>query len=88
MEKIKSKKFKVVIDAINSAGSEIIPQLLMKLNCEVIKINCNSTGIFTRGPEPIPENLNQLSNKVIGNMPKSPIQESEKKLNVVHLQCR
>jgi phosphomannomutase len=65
IEKIKSRNFKVVVDAVNSAGSIIIPQLLNELNCEVTKINCNSDGHFARGPEPIPENLKQLSEKVI-----------------------
>ena len=65
---IKSKNFKVVIDAVNSAGSEIIPNLLEELNCEVIKINCESTGEFVRGAEPLPENLSQLSQKVKSEM--------------------
>ncbi len=65
VNKIKSRNFKVVVDAVNSAGSTIIPYLLNKLNCEVVKLNCNNDGFFSRGPEPIPENLKQLSEKVI-----------------------
>ena len=60
-----SRNFKFVVDAVNCAGSEIIPFLLNELNCDVIKINCESNGDFTRAPEPLPENLKQLSDKVI-----------------------
>ncbi|MAJ43532.1 MAG: phosphoglucosamine mutase [Candidatus Marinimicrobia bacterium] len=65
VELIKSKRFKVVVDAVNCAGSEIIPKLLKELNCVVVKINCSSNGEFVRGAEPIPENLSQLSQRVI-----------------------
>ena len=40
-DNINSNKFKVVIDAVNGAGSDILPQLLKSLGCEVIMINCN-----------------------------------------------
>lgn len=64
-EKIKSRNFKIVVDAVNSAGSKIIPYLLNELNCEVIKINCEGDGNFVRGPEPLPENLSTLSQRVL-----------------------
>lgn len=64
-ENIKSKKYKIVVDAVNSAGSEIIPYLLHYLDCEIVKINCEGTGEFSRGPEPLPENLSLLSQTVI-----------------------
>jgi len=54
---IKSKKFRVVLDCVNGAGSYVMPQFLKDLGCEVIKLNCGKTGIFPRLPEPIPENL-------------------------------
>ncbi len=57
VKKIKKKKFKVVVDCVNSSGSLIIPSLLKKLGCKVIKVDCEPSGIFTRKPEPIPENL-------------------------------
>ncbi|MBK7107355.1 MAG: phosphoglucosamine mutase [Ignavibacteriae bacterium] len=56
---IKSKKFKVVLDCVNGAGSFIMPKFLKDLGCEVININCEQTGIFPRLPEPIPENLTE-----------------------------
>lgn len=57
VKKIKSRKFRVVIDAVNGSGSVIVPRLLESLGCEVIKIDCDGSGIFTRKPEPVPENL-------------------------------
>ncbi len=57
LKQIKQKRFKVVVDCVNSSGSFIVPALLEKLACEVIKIDCDGTGLFTRMPEPIPENL-------------------------------
>ena len=55
----------MVIDAVNGAGSEILPELLQSLGCEVIMINCNGDGNFTRIPEPLSTNLKDLENKVI-----------------------
>ena len=64
-DKIRKKKFKVVIDAVNGAGSFILPMLCEQLGCEVITMNCNGDGNFTRIPEPLAENLNELEQKVI-----------------------
>ncbi|MHB8929885.1 MAG: phosphoglucosamine mutase [Melioribacteraceae bacterium] len=55
--KIRRRKFKVLLDCVNGAGAYSMPQLLEKLGCKVIKMNCEKTGIFPRLPEPIPENL-------------------------------
>lgn len=57
LEKIKSKKFKVLADCVNGAGAYCIPDLLKMFGCEVIEMNCEKTGIFPRLPEPLPENL-------------------------------
>lgn len=57
VNKIRKRKFKVVVDAVNGSGSKIVPELLKRLGCKVITIDCESTGIFTRKPEPLPENL-------------------------------
>jgi phosphomannomutase len=59
-KKIRQKKFKVVLDSCNGAGSIITVKLLKELGCEVIPINTDITKIFPRNPEPIPENLVQL----------------------------
>ncbi len=54
----------VVIDCCNSAASRILPMLLERLGCEVIKFNCELDGTFPRGPEPTAENLEGLCEKV------------------------
>ncbi|MGY8979359.1 MAG: phosphoglucosamine mutase [Flavobacteriales bacterium] len=62
---IKSKKYKVVLDAVNSTGGTIIPKLLKKLGVECIELYCNPNGDFPHNPEPLPENLKDISNLVI-----------------------
>jgi len=64
VEKIKAKKFKVVIDCVNGAGGVIAPQLLRDLGCEVIELNCEPTGIFAHVPEPLNKNLGDLEKAV------------------------
>jgi phosphomannomutase len=64
---IRNRKFKVVIDAVNGAGSEALPLLLTHLGCEVISIHCEGNGEFKRGTEPLPENLGDLRKTVIKN---------------------
>jgi len=65
VENIRKKKFKVVVDCVNGAGSFILPMLCEQLGCEVITMNCNGDGNFTRVPEPLAENLNELEQEVI-----------------------
>jgi len=62
--KIRSRKFKVVIDCVNGAGSHAGPELLRRLGCRVIAINDIPDGRFPRGPEPLPKNLGQLKKRV------------------------
>ena len=64
-DNIRKMKFKVVIDCVNGAGSFILPMLCEQLGCEVVTMNCNGNGNFTRVPEPLAENLNELEQKVI-----------------------
>ena len=66
-ELIKSKRYKVVVDAVNSVGGIVIPQLLEQLGVEVIRLNCEPTGDFAHNPEPLPENLIQIRDAVIAN---------------------
>ncbi|MBD3290694.1 phosphoglucosamine mutase [candidate division KSB1 bacterium] len=61
---IRSKEFKVVADCVNGAGGTTVPQLLRELNCDVITINEEPNGLFPRAPEPVPENLSELCEKV------------------------
>jgi phosphomannomutase len=63
---IKKAKISVIIDAVNSSGGIVIPKLLEALNCNVIsKLYCEPNGEFPHNPEPLPEHLKDLSNKVI-----------------------
>ena len=64
-DNIRKKKFKVVVDCVNGAGSFILPMLCEQLGCEVVTMNCNGDGNFTRVAEPLAENLNELEQKVI-----------------------
>ncbi|MCQ2154649.1 MAG: phosphoglucosamine mutase [Bacteroidales bacterium] len=64
---IKHARFKVVVDAVNSVGGVIMPQLLKELGVKVIQINCKPTGDFAHNPEPLPANLVELSEAVVKN---------------------
>ena len=61
LNRIQRRQFKVVIDAVNGAGALALPSMLEALGCEVIELNCEPDGNFSRGTEPLPENLNDLS---------------------------
>ena len=63
-EKIINKKFKVVVDGINSSGGVIVPELLKQLGCSVVEINCQPDGNFAHNPEPLDKNLSQLKKTV------------------------
>ena len=60
VEAIKAKKFRVVLDAVNSTGGLAIPQLLEKLGVEVIKLYCEPNGQFPHNPEPLKEHLGDI----------------------------
>ncbi|MCW9065759.1 MAG: phosphoglucosamine mutase, partial [Ignavibacteriaceae bacterium] len=64
LDEIRKKKFKVVLDCVNGAGSYVLPEFLKEFGCEVIEIDCEKTGIFPRLPEPLPENLTETMKKV------------------------
>jgi phosphomannomutase len=61
---IRKKKFKVVLDSVNGAGSLITKKLLEELGCIVVPLYCDASGIFPRVAEPLPENLGALSDAV------------------------
>ncbi len=65
LEAVKQKKFKVVVDAVNSTGGIAIPKLLEKLGVEVVKLYCEPTGHFPHNPEPLKEHLGDISAKVV-----------------------
>lgn len=59
---IAAADFTVAVDAVNSIGGEIIPALLKELGVKrVVELNCEANGKFAHTPEPIPENLTQIS---------------------------
>lgn len=60
LEKIRRRGYRALVDAVNGAGSRVIPKLCRALGAsEVIEIACKPTGIFPRNPEPIEENLTE-----------------------------
>lgn len=62
---IKAKKFKVVIDCVNSVGGIAVPALLKSLGVEeVIELYCEPNGQFPHNPEPLPEHLGDISKEV------------------------
>ncbi|MDE6343687.1 MAG: phosphoglucosamine mutase, partial [Muribaculaceae bacterium] len=61
-EAIAAAGFRVAVDAVNSVGGTAIPALLRALGVkEVVELNCEPNGRFAHTPEPIPENLTQIS---------------------------
>lgn len=61
-EAIAKADFTVAVDAVNSVGGVVIPQLLRALGVKnIVELNCEPTGRFAHTPEPIPENLTQIS---------------------------
>jgi phosphomannomutase len=61
-ENIRKKNYKVVVDVVNSTGALFIPPLLKALGVdEVIVLNGDVDGRFAHNPEPLPENLSELS---------------------------
>ena len=65
VNKIKSSNFKIVVDAVNSTGGIAVPKLLNKLGVEVIELYCDPNGHFPHNPEPLKENLTDLSSLVV-----------------------
>ena len=68
VEAIRKANFKVAVDAVNSTGGLAIPRLLRRLGVkQVVELNCEPTGHFAHNPEPIPQNLTQISDCVREN---------------------
>jgi phosphomannomutase len=64
---VRNAAFRVVLDAVNSTGSLILPELLARLGCEVIVLNGTPDGHFAHNPEPLPEHLKDLSEAVVAH---------------------
>jgi phosphomannomutase len=61
VSQIRARKFKVVADCINGAGAVAIPKLLSGVGCESMLNNGTPDGKFPRSPEPVPENLGDVT---------------------------
>lgn len=62
---IKKKKLKIVVDAVNSTGAIFVPELLKAMGIkDIILLNGEVDGKFAHNPEPLPQNLSQLSVEV------------------------
>lgn len=68
VEAIKKANFSVAIDCVNSVGGIIIPKLLKALGVEQVTcLNCEPTGDFKHNPEPLKENLTEISDYIARN---------------------
>ena len=67
VEEIRAKKYKVAFDPVCGAGGEAISRILSYYGVEVIGINLEETGEFPHTPEPIPDNLHDLSEHIRSN---------------------
>jgi phosphomannomutase len=66
VEAIKKAKFKVAIDCVNSTGGIFLPPLLNALGVETVyELFCEPNGEFPHNPEPLPENLTDISKEVV-----------------------
>jgi phosphomannomutase len=61
---IRKRNFKVVVDAVNSTGGIVVPMLLKQLGVSVKELHCEPTGHFAHNPEPLPENLTDISREI------------------------
>ena len=62
---VKSVGFKVVLDAVNSTGGFMVPKLLDKMGVECVRLFCEPNGDFPHNPEPLPDNLSEISELVV-----------------------
>lgn len=65
VEAIKNRNFKVIVDAVNSTGGIAVPMLLEALGVtQITKLHCEPTGYFAHNPEPLPENLTDITKAI------------------------
>ena len=65
VDSIRNAGFKVVVDGVNSTGGIFVPALLKELNVECIELYCEPNGLFPHNPEPLQENLTDISELVV-----------------------
>jgi phosphomannomutase len=62
---VKKRNFRVAIDCVNSVGGIAIPKLLKRMGiADIIELYCTPDGNFPHNPEPLPENLTEISKLV------------------------
>lgn len=62
---IRKAKFRIAVDAVNSTGGIAVPKLLKALGAKAVKkLYCKPNGQFPHNPEPLPENIKELSKAV------------------------
>jgi phosphomannomutase len=64
-EAVAKRKYKVVVDGVNSSGGIIIPNLLEQMGVEVVKLYCEPNGHFPHNPEPLKEHLGDICKLVL-----------------------
>ena len=64
-EAVAKRKFKVVVDGVNSTGGIVIPNLLEQMGVEVVKLYCEPNGHFPHNPEPLKEHLGDICKLVV-----------------------
>ena len=65
VDAIRNANLAVAIDCVNSTGGIALPKLLNALGVEKIHcLNCEPTGLFSHNPEPLPENISELTSFV------------------------
>lgn len=65
VEAVAKRKFKVVVDGVNSSGGVVIPKLLEEMGVEVVKLYCEPNGHFPHNPEPLKEHLGDICKLVV-----------------------
>ncbi len=65
VDAVAARKFKVVVDGVNSSGGIIIPNLLEQMGVEVVKLYCEPNGHFPHNPEPLKEHLGDICALVV-----------------------
>ena len=64
-EAVAKRKFKVVVDGVNSSGGIIIPKLLEQMGVDCVKLYCEPNGHFPHNPEPLKEHLGDICKLVV-----------------------
>jgi len=63
--KVRERRYKIVVDAVNSTGGIAIPKLLERMGCDLVKLYCEPNGQFPHNPEPLREHLTEICKVVV-----------------------